>query len=369
MFSIKTIAIAGGTLVLAAGAGFYMQNGSRTAAPQHAALTAPAPVDPAPIAAEVMANGPGPRTPLTDTPTQMAVLTDLPKEVATPAAFPAEAVELAAISLTSAELTPGLPQTADIPATPTRVAATPDTLTNPKTVELSTPAAQQDCLVDLTGENRAAAMIALRLTAPCQPNARVTFQQGELTFSMATDANGLIEVDLPALSETALIIATLDDGNAAAVEMMVDTLAFYDRAAVQWQGIDGIGIHAREFGADYDSDGHVWSGAPRDATIAARGQGGFVTRLGDPELGNAAMAEVYTFPTGMTQSTGDIELTVEVQVTDLNCDRQVTASVIEISQGQAAPMSTLDMTLPACDAVGDYLLLKNLVDDLKIAAK
>lgn len=394
MISIKSVAIAGGTIVFAASAGFYMQSGSKT--------------EPAPMVK-----------------TTQAGLADLPEEVAAPKALLAEPVELAAIALTSAEMAKELRATSDPAKSPitnaglgrsialrpeisnsdlgknstpdiapaaaksaaiqsdfmispqpwdlenalTRVAAESDELVNPQTADLSEPIAKETCLIDMTGETRAAAMIALRLTAPCQPNARVSFQHGNLTFTVATNDMGIVELDMPALAENALVIATMDDGNAAAIEMEMGSLAFYDRAVVQWQGNTGIEMHAREFGAEYDSEGHVWSGAPRDATYAARGQGGFVTRLGDTGVDNASIAEVYTFPTATATSAGDIELTVEVGVTELNCGRDISAQVIAVSEAIPSALSELQVTLPDCDAVGDYLLLKNLVDDLKIAAR
>jgi len=381
MINVKSIAIAGGTVVLAAGAGIYMQMGSAPEpAPQMAASVPIEPVADTPVAEASDVEAPEETTDVAATPAVDLVaevaedqpvaidMAALPKDVDAPKAMDAS-VELAAISLTSADTLSDLPNVTDMAVAPVLAAASDDDIPNPDTNELSAPVANDDCIVDLTGETRAAAMIALSLSAPCQPNERVSFQHGNLTFTVATDDTGAAQVELPALAENALIIATLDDGNAAAVEIEVDTLSFYDRAVVQWQGDAGIELHAREFGADYDSEGHVWSGAPRDASVAARGIGGFVTMLGDADVANAAMAEVYTFPTGTATTQGDIELTVEVAVTEGNCNRAVSAQVIEVSEGIVEKLSELDVTLPDCDAVGDYLLLKNLVEDLKIAAK
>jgi hypothetical protein len=356
MFDVKTAAIAGGTLVLAAGAGLYMQ--AAPAAPVHATAPAPvpAPVDDMPMPAEAMAEH---------------VLATLPDEAEAPADLDETPVELAAITLTSSDVT-DLPvtMTADaFPATPTLAAVTSDDLMQPDPEPQPEPAAEPDCTVDLTGESRAAAMVALTLSAPCQPNARVLFKHAGMNFTAATDDTGSVTVEVPALAEDATFIAMLDDGNGAAVEMTVDSLFFYDRAIVQWRGDAGIGIHALEFGAAYDDAGHVWSGAPRDATVAARGEGGFVVRLGDTEIDGASMVDVYTFPTATTKLSGDVDLSVEVEVTDLNCGRDVSAEVLKVSQGMASPVTKLAMTMPDCDAVGDYLLLNNLVDDLKIASR
>lgn len=345
MIKISTISIAGGALVLAAGAGLYMQTSAAAPAVEISELT--------PVA-EVA----------------VSVLDALPADAEGPADLSQDRVELASITLMSSDAT-DLPKImtadADFPITPILAAASSDDLMVDRVTE--TPSVVQDCPVDMVGETRAAAMVSVVLTAPCQPNARVVFQHSGLKFSTTTDEAGRVEVEIPALSENALFLAMMDDGNGAGVEMAVDTLAFYDRSVVQWHGESGLAIHALEYGATYDSAGHVWSGAPRDPGVAARGEGGFVTRLGDTGVDGADMADVYTFPTGTAKSQGDVAVSVEVAVTDLNCGREVAADVIEVSEGIASEMGRLDVTVPDCDAVGDYLLLKNLVSDLKIAAR
>ncbi|WP_407494075.1 translocase [Pseudooceanicola sp. MF1-13] len=392
MINIKSLGIAGGTMVLAASAGVYMQMGSQ---PQDTMQMAAAPTLSTSVidasfedvtesdSADATADATTDMTvDLTaevaeDTPVSFD-MAGLPDEAETPAPMAEPTVEVAALSITATDMPPiaettatmtDLPKASDMDTVPLLVAAKDDDIDNPASADLTEPMASDDCIVDLIGETRAAAMISLNLSAPCHSNARVSVQHGNLTFTIATDDAGLAQFEMPALSEKSLVIATMDDGNAAAVEVEVDTLSFYDRAVVQWQGDAGIELHAREFGADYDSDGHVWSGAPRDASVAARGIGGFVTTLGDPAVDNASLAEVYTFPTGTATAQGDIELTVEVAVTEGNCGRPVTAQVIEVSEGIVEKLSELDVTLPDCDAVGDFLLLKNLVEDLKIAAK
>ncbi|EAQ04004.1 translocase [Pseudooceanicola batsensis HTCC2597] len=340
MFKISRIAIMGGTVALAGAAGLYMQSGAgpEPAADQIAMVRVPD--------------------------------TTLPQEAESPAALDARPVRLVSISLTSADLSGALPDDADLPETPVLAAASSDDLMDMPGAALSEPGMTDECALDLSGDSRAAAMVALRLTAPCQPNARVTLVHGRMSFTASTDAEGILEVEVPALEEEALFVARTGDGNAAALEMRVDSLAFYDRAVVQWHGgRTGVAVHAREFGAEYDTAGHVWAGAPREAAVAARGEGGFLVRLGDAEAAEASMADVYTFPTGTTTASGEVALTVEVEVTETNCDRDLMAEVIQVSGGREPQVSTLDVVLPACDAVGDYLLLKNLVDDLKIAAR
>jgi hypothetical protein len=307
------------------------------------------------------------------------VATDLPAETEEP-------VELDAITLTSSDLTASAtvltdgPQiTSDVvlwaPMAPVvamePVLASLDTDKVPQPVEPAPETVSQtdDCVIDLTGETRAAAMVALSLSAPCQPNARVTFKHEGMTFTAFTDADGGFEVEVPALSEAATFFAILEDGNGAAIEIEVDTLGFYDRSVVQWQGRSGVELHALEYGAAWEDDGHVWSGAPREAAVAARGEGGFLTRLGDETLTDGRMVEVYTFPTATARVEGDVSLSVEIEVTEANCGRELRADVIEVTDAIIGQKGELSLSVPDCDAIGGYIQLKNLVRDLKIAAR
>lgn len=351
MIKVSTIAIAGGTLVMAAAIGVFMQTGQ-----QDTSSFTPA------------------------TPVETETLSNLPKDAQTPGSIQETPVQLAAITLTSSDVT-RLPDTmtkaAQFPLTPILVAtgdedmleAGNDTAASDAKEPLSEPRAEQGCFVDLAAETRAAAMVALKLSAPCQPNARVVFHHEGMKFTSATDDAGYVQVLVPALAEQAAFLAMMDDGNGAAVEVEVGSLSFYDRSIVQWRGDAGVSIHALEFGADYKDAGHVWAGAPRDAKIAAVGEGGFVTRLGDTSIDGANMADVYTFPTGTAKASGDVQMSVEVEVTELNCGREVTAEVLQVSDAVVSEPSLLSVTVPDCDAVGDFLLLKNLVDDLKIASR
>ena len=81
------------------------------------------------------------------------------------------------------------------------------------------------------------------------------------------------------------------------------------------------------------------------------------------------MAEIYTFPSGMTAVSGDIVLNVEAEVTARNCGRSVAAQSIQISPISDPTIMDLTMAMPECVAIGEYLVLKNMFEDLTLAAK
>lgn len=206
------------------------------------------------------------------------------------------------------------------------------------------------------------ARVELSISAPCYGGQRVTIHHSGLAFTEVTDAEGALDVIVPALSRQAVFVISLDNGKGNVVQARVDDLHAYDRVAVQWAGPVELQVHAREFGADYGGPGHVW------AASAAKGAGA-VVRLGRTDTLSPKLAQVYTFPTAYAGRNGEVSISIEAEVTADNCARDITAQSLEL-RGEG-PLRTRDLMLsmPNCDATGDFLVLNNLIEDLKIAAK
>jgi hypothetical protein len=181
--------------------------------------------------------------------------------------------------------------------------------------------------------------------------------------------DGTLRIELPALSEAATVMAEFDDGDGATATANISSLAFYDRVAVQWQGEAGLQLHAREYGSAYFEPGHVWAASAGDLGATARGESGFLVRLGREDSDEALLAEFYTFPTGTAVRPGDVLLSVEAEVTGGNCDKTVAAQTLQRPAGGSLKVHDLDLAIPDCNRVGDFLVLKNLIQDLKIAAR
>lgn len=360
---IRRIVMAGGTFACALGIGFIMQNSDATAARTPDAVSnaqaksapnvsasgmtplsasAPAgsaPQEPAAITSAAVAGGP----------------TALPQDVSGPApealAIPAPIAPAEELQVLPAALTaePPAPE-ATLPG------ATGDVLAN------------DACAAVMMAEAQPAAIVRLDLSAPCQPNERVTIHHNGMMFTVITDTDGQAVIDVPALAEEAVFIAAFTNGDGAMVTEQVPSLKFYERVALQWRDSDGFELHAREFGADYGQDGHVWSDNPRDESFVADGTGGYMLRLGDTGAPEALLAEVYTFPAATGEQDGDILLTVEAEVTAANCGREVNAQSLQVKDGEIIVQELL-MYMPDCAAQGDFLVLKNMLEDLTIARK
>ncbi|GHF33625.1 translocase [Seohaeicola zhoushanensis] len=219
------------------------------------------------------------------------------------------------------------------------------------------------CEITATAEPAPLATVKLTVMAPCNGSQRVTIHHSGMMFTETTSRDGGLHLVVPAMSHKAVFIVQFDNGRGAVASADVAGLDGIDRVALQWTGDTGFQVHAREFGAAYGSDGHVWAGS------VASHNGGSFQRLGDPGALGAKVVEVYTFPTEGAKRSGTVDLTIEAEITAANCGRDISAQSIELRQDAGLRTQDLVLSMPDCSAVGDFLVLNNLVDDLKIAAK
>ncbi len=233
----------------------------------------------------------------------------------------------------------------------------------------NTAPAPTDCAPAVQARTTDAAMVALSVSAPCNIDSRGTLHHHGMMFTFLTDEEGTAELVVPALVETAVFIAEIAGGESALTMIEVPDVALYDRAVLQWQGEAGLELHAREFGAGYGEAGHVWQAAARGAASGDAGSAGFLVRLGDAAAEQALMADVYTFPRGMAAQEGTVVLTAEIEITAANCGRDIAAQSLQIGADSERTALDLTLTLPGCDATGDFLVLQNMFEDLTLAAR
>ena len=92
-----------------------------------------------------------------------------------------------------------------------------------------------------------------------------------------------------------------------------------------------------------------------------------MTRNGDIEASEPLMAEVYSFPVAKTAQEGDVALSVEAEVSEANCGLEIEAQALELRGDDPVKTQNLTLAVPDCDAVGNFLVLNNLLQDLKVA--
>ena len=334
----KEIITAVGTLAIAVGIGFVMQ---RSEAAQERYGTTARPQD---VAAGV--------TPSVD------ILATAPADTL---------MEVQAIELTSATDVAPVPVPPQADADVQRVAAPASDALAPPAVDDVAPQIEQ-CGMTAIAEAVPGGLARLQLDAPCAPNERLTVHHNGLIFTQATDEAGGLEVLVPALSEEAVFIMAFSSGDGAVAQVSVPDITEFSRVALQWRGQAGFQLHAREFGAEYGSAGHVWSGGTVADAGFLSGDTGTLMRLGDPDLSDPLVAEVYTFASNRSERSGQIDLSVEAEITAENCGLEVEAQTLEMSDRGNITTRDLTLAVPGCDTVGDFLVLNNLVTDMKVAS-
>lgn len=233
----------------------------------------------------------------------------------------------------------------------------------------ATAVEEDACEPTLNATGAPMASVTLELDAPCHVGMPVVIHHQGMMFHQIVDAAGSLNIEVPALAEEAFFIAAFNDGAGAVAITAVPEVSLYDRAVLQWQGETGVQLHAREFGADYGTDGHVWKAATGQIAQTMEGKGGTLVPLGDNRVLRPLMAEVYTFPSGYAGDDGAVALTVEAEVTAMNCGRDISAQSIQIVPGTDMDAVDLTMTMPSCDSVGEFLILNNMFENLTLAAR
>ncbi len=204
-------------------------------------------------------------------------------------------------------------------------------------------------------------VVRLDLDAPCLPGERVTLHHNGLMTTAVTDEAGALALDMPAFAPAAVFIAAFANGDGAVAQARVDGMEDRARVALQWRGDTGIALHARENGARYGEEGHVHAdraGVP--------GSEGFLVRLARDTMPAALGAEVYTFPEGVAPGDPSVLVTIEAEVTEANCGKDLDAQLLVRRDG-VLEVRDIALFMPACSAVGDFLVLKNPFADLKLA--
>lgn len=220
-----------------------------------------------------------------------------------------------------------------------------------------------DCAISVSATLAPLALVDLAFVAPCHGNERVTVHHSGFMFTATTESDGSLSVQVPAMVENAVFIVELASGPGVVATTQVSGLDQIDRVALQWTGNSGLEIHAREFGAEYGQAGHVWSGAG-GAERASQ-----VLRLGDDNQLAPRIVEVYSFNRNAVEEDGTVALSIEAEISGINCGREISAQTLELRAGQGLQTRDLVLSMPNCNAIGDFLVLNNLVEDLKIAAK
>ncbi len=178
--------------------------------------------------------------------------------------------------------------------------------------------------------------ISVWLKAPCAADARVELRQDGIATAWRVLPSGNLFVTLPALSARPVVAARLASGDTVIAMTEVPEVAGLRRIGVAWAGRDAFQLLV---------DGGL---SP--------------VVLGDGGVDRPLRAAVATLPPGGAMPT------LEAAVTPSTCGREMTGQII-VQDGARAGVSDLALSMPGCDAVGDILVLNDLLPDLTLAAR
>ncbi len=302
----KKAMTAGVTLCIAAAAGYFMQNG--------APLPGGAPLSETMLVSAAVPNQPGVALPATDLPQSAPVLETAPSIAMTEAT-----------TILAAPVMPLAPEAAD--------RAAPDiTLARVEGAPSDTPISEPDaplCETGMTATSRPAAMVVLTLESPCHAGEQAEFSHEGLRITEQLDEKGMVRVELPAMNENAVFAARFRDGSKTMAEIFVPMVGDYERVALIWKGVTGLGLHALETGATYGDLGHVHAGHPSTSDQASTGKGGFMSVA--RAIPNGWNIDVYTYPISLIDAGQSPEISVEAEVLAEACATGHTATLLHVS--------------------------------------
>ncbi|AWD22075.1 hypothetical protein B6K69_10630 [Fuscovulum blasticum] len=197
------------------------------------------------------------------------------------------------------------------------------------------------CADRLTLAATPGAMITVMIHSPCRGGERVVLRHAGLAVAEALDADGRLAVPLPAFDAGGKVSVLLSDGTVLRDAVPVPDLGGLRRFAVQWVAGDAFQLHV---------------GPGVAANLPA------LASLGDPSLDLPMQAQVYTWPASQR-----ISPVVEAAITPATCGRDLLGETLLLTEGTTT-LTDLTLSMPPCDAVGDILVLNNLVPDVTLAA-
>lgn len=206
------------------------------------------------------------------------------------------------------------------------------------------------CGPTLSAAAAAPGFAVLSLSAPCSTGEVVEVTHGPIRFADRLSDRGTLRVIVPVMEAGLGYRAELNGAalDAAAVEGPQSRVL----SGVQWSAPLDMSLAAFEFGS----------------SEAVRAEGptgsGRVLRLGQPGLGD--MTELYIGP--QAAGPGVVRLHVEARTEPAACDAPQPLQVFHAEDGAVA-VRDIRLRLAGCDGGVRRVLLKNLVDDLKIAGR
>jgi hypothetical protein len=89
-------------------------------------------------------------------------------------------------------------------------------------------------------------------------------------------------------------------------------------------------------------------------------------QLGDASLPSAPLLRIYSHALPNLRAKGEIAPSLQAEVHPETCDRSVEVHILSARNG-GLRLRELSLEIPDCNAVGDFLVLNNPVESLKLS--
>lgn len=300
------LATAAVTVAIAVGAGHVMQYGFSGASFGNEVEAPPAPRPNRPSRPTVMTAETPIYSPLLPA---AAIMPELPDAAVEPSAFPT--TSLASI---------------DVPAE-TPLHQEPEVLTRSLV-----------CQPEATARAMPGAIVRVTVRA-CQSGAQVDLTHAGLEISKTAGPSGHVSLDVPALSSNADLAIRIGGQAPIHLSAAVPDVIWSERVAVVSDGSASVSVRA--------------DGSAEGEDVQMFGTGGLQNLI----------TEVHTFAAGQEA----IALSVVAEATAANCGREVPMRILRSTAENAPQDATFSVAFPPCDTLGEFVVLKNLSEDLTVA--
>jgi len=199
-----------------------------------------------------------------------------------------------------------------------------------------------------------AGLVRVAVHAPCHAGEVVEVTYGPLEFAERLSVRGTLQARVPRLARGANISARIEGTLLEAEAPVKGHIA--EVSGLVWSSPLALSLAAFEFGAGPGGPGHLTAGSGNGA--------GRVLRLGDAALG--PVTEFYVGPE--TAGPGVVRLHVMARPTAAGCTGEQPLTAFR-SGPRTLTVRDIRLRLGPCDGNPEFILLKNLLEDLKIAGR
>ena len=225
----------------------------------------------------------------------------------------------------------------------------------------------EDCGIEMGLTAQFGAEIVASISSPCRPNRAFMVEHSGIAFTISTDESGLADFTVPALRRDAEVTVTFNDGSVKTDSVTVDGLENLIRVAVMWSSDIDFDLHAYEFGARENTEGHIWSQNPGSYRSARRNGTGYLTVLGR-QTGLGWKTEVYTLIQNSRTQGGLIDLSLELAAFGAICESAPVIRTMRIEGEYVERDSDIQFDLSSCGSA-EEVLIPNTIQDIRVARR